>query len=271
MGWMNTKSSSTLRYLESHEVFTLEEYFATVDPAVSERTRYGNLQNAIERDQAYRIRRGLYASNLGVYRDRVPNVFFVAAKTADDAVISHHSALEAHGVAHTPFRTVYFSSAQKIADFEVRGYRFHRVAPPKSGFELQPGESVTRVRAGEAIVRASDKERTLVECVGDLRLAGGIEELLRSLGGFSSISGSRVAEYARRLCSPTVVARAGWVMEMFAEQWRVDVSVFDEMRVALGRGTYRLLPASDARAVEFVARWRLYVPAGLPYSEWSRG
>jgi predicted transcriptional regulator of viral defense system len=268
---MNTKSSTTLRYLESNEVFTLEEYSAAVDPAVAERTRYDNLQNAIERGQAYRVRRGLYASNLGVYRDRVPNVYLVAAKAAEGAVITHHSALEAHGVAHTPFRTVYFTSSHKIGDFEVRGYRFHRVGLPASTHAAMPDQFVTRVRVGEAIVPVSSKERTLIDCVCDLRLAGGIEELLRSLGGFTSVSGLRVAEYARGLTSPTAVARAGWVLEMFGEGWRVDASVLDGMRAALGRGTYRLMPISDGRPVQFVARWRLYVPAGLPYAEWVRG
>jgi predicted transcriptional regulator of viral defense system len=268
---MDTKSSAALRYLESHEVFTLEEYLLTVDETVTERTRYSNLQNALRRGQAYRIRRGLYASNLGVYRDRVPNVFLVAAKTVSDAVITHHSALEAHGVAHTPFRTVCFSCTQKVADFEVRGYRFRRVPPPNFAHGLQSGEWVARVRVGEVIVPASSKERTLVDCVSDLALAGGIEELLRSLGGLTSVSGHKVAEYAGLAGSPTVAARVGWCLELFAEQWRIDDAVLERLRGVVGRGTYRLLPASDPRPVEFVAKWRLYVPAGLPYGEWTRG
>lgn len=268
---MNTKSSSTPRYLESHEVFTLEEYMTVVDSAVSGRTRYTNLQNAIERGQAYRVRRGLYASNMGVYRDRVPNVFLVAAKAAEDAVITHHSALEAHGVAHAPLRTVYFTSARKMGDFETRGYRFHPVAPPVPACAARLNEFVTRVRVGEAIVPVSTGERTLVDCLRDLQLGGGLEELLRSLGGFTSLSAERVADYARLLSSPTLNARAGWVLGMFGERWRIDISVLDELRVPLGRGTYRLVPASGRRPLRFVARWRLYVPAGLPYDEWARG
>ncbi|MCZ7663096.1 MAG: hypothetical protein M5U22_09280 [Thermoleophilia bacterium] len=269
---MNTKASATLRFLEDHEVFTLEEYVASVDPTVSERTRYANLQNAVARGSAYRVRRGLYASNIGVYRDRVPNVYLVAAKAAKDAVLTHHTALEAHGVAHSPLRTVYFTSVTKIRDFEVRGYRFRRVAPP-----LVPGSSatlsgfVTRIRAGQAIVPVSTKERTLVDCLRDPSLAGGLEELLRSVGGFTSMSPERVAAYARLLGSPTLAARAGWTLEMFADSWRVDTSVLEEMRDLLGRGTYRLLPAIGESKREFVARWRLYVPADLPYREWTRG
>lgn len=267
---MNTKPSRTLRFLEENQVFTLEEYLGAVDPTVSERTRYTNLQNAVRRGQAYRLKRGLYASNLGVYRDRVPNVMLIAAKSADDAVASHHSALEAHGVAHSPLRTVYFTSGQKISPFEVRGYRFRRVSPPRMSEAASTLEQyTTRVRVGDVLVPATTKERTLVDCVHSVRLAGGLEELLRSLGGFTSMSAAAVEEYARLLGSPTVFARVGWVMELFEDVWRSDPEPLERMRRDMGRGTYRLLPGAGRQ--EFVARWRLYVPADLPYGEWVRG
>jgi len=264
------KSSSTLRFLEGHEVFTLEEYLGAVDPAVTERTRYTNLQNAVRRGQAYRAKRGLYASNLGVYRGRVPNVFLLASKAAGDAVVSHHSALEAHGVAHSPLRTVYFTSGQKIGDFEVRGYRFHRVALPEVSDPDATFESYsTRLRAGEALVSVTTRERTLVDCLRDIRLAGGLEELLRSLGGFTSMSTAALTSTVCQFESPTIRARVGWTCEMFQDDWGVDSEFLDAMSQGLGRGTYRLLP--HARRQEFVARWRLYVPADLPYADWARG
>lgn len=267
---MNTKTSATLRFLESHEVFTLGEFMAEVDSAVSERTRYANLQNAVARDLAYRVKRGLYASNLGVYRDRVPNVHLVAAAAASDAVVSHHSALEAHGVAHTPMRTVYFTSAHKVDDFQVRGYRFHRVALPRtSDPQATLEEFVTRARTGDALVPVTTKERTFVDCLSNLALSGGLEELLRSLGGFTSMSAVEVARYAGVLGSPTLTARAGWALELFADVWHVDHSVLEEMRRSLGRGTYRLLPGGARQT--FVSRWRLYVPADAPLEEWTRG
>src|SRR5450756_780569 len=106
---MNTKPSMTLRFLESREVFTLDEFMTAVDPGVSERTRETNLRNAVKREQARRLARGLYASNVGVFRDKTPNVLLVASKAAPDSVLVYHTALEAHGVAHTPARTVYLS------------------------------------------------------------------------------------------------------------------------------------------------------------------
>jgi len=37
----------------------------------------------------------------------------------------------------------------------------------------------------------------------------------------------------------------------------------------VGRGSYRLLRSEEPQ--RFVSRWRLYVPADLPYGEWMRG
>jgi len=263
------KTSSTLRFLERNEVFTLQEFLGSVDHTVSERTRYANLVNAVRRGQAYRVRRGLYVSNVGAYRDRVPNVFLVAAKAAPDAVVSHHSALELQGAAHTPLRTVYFTSERRLAAFQARGYRFARLAPPRRLSHSDLFSGVATARSGDALVPVTTRERTLVDCLRDVGAAGGLEELLRSLGGYPSLSTEALHEYLRIVDSPTVTARVGWVLDLFAEQWEVDDSFLDELSRMIGRGSYRL--ARTEAQQQFVARWRLYVPAGYPYDEWVRG
>jgi predicted transcriptional regulator of viral defense system len=267
---MATKSSATLRYLESHGVFKLDEYLRSVDLTVDERTRYLNLRNALSRGQAYRVTRGLYASNLGSFRDRVPNVYAVAAAAADDAVVSHHTALELAGVAHTPFRTVNFTSSSRVAPFEVRGYRFERVAPP-AAVAAYPDAFVTSARAEETLVPVTTRERTLVDCLRRPTLAGGVEELLRSVGGFTSMSANAVHDYTRLLGSPTLAARAGWVLSMMAESWVVSSGELEVLRRSLGRGTHWLEPKRPGVTYDFVAQWRLYVPSGLPYEGWLRG
>ena len=272
---MNTKQSATRLFLESHEVFRVEEFESAVDPDVSPRTRESNLRNAVRRSQAYRLARGLYASNVGVFRDRVPNVMLVAAKAAPDAVLAYHSALEVHGVAHSPAKSVYFLSGGKISPFEVRGYRFRR-APDLESRRGQPRQSdgssrVTQVRTGDSLVRVTDRERTCVDCLYRLDLAGGLEELLRSVGSFSTVSAENVAGYVCSLGSPTLVARVGWLMSLMREDWLVDPAPLDDLRRVLGRGTYWLQRRRPGVRYEFVSEWRLYVPAGLPFLDWLRG
>ena len=269
---MNTKTSTTLRYLESHEVFTLEEFLDSVDPSVGRRTRYLNLQNAVKRGQAHRLTRGLYASNLGLFRDRVPNPLLVASKVAPGAVAAYHSALEGHGVAHTPSRTVYFTAAGKARSFEARGYRFRQVSPPRGGGRAPAlDEFVSAARAGDVLVPVPSRERTLVDCLARLDLAGGLEELLRSLGGFTTVSSELVRSYTHVFASPTYAARAGWVLSLQADAWRPAPGPLAAMRRSLGRGTYWLERRRPGADYTFVAEWRLYVPAGLPLREWLAG
>ena len=269
---MNTKPSMTLRFLESHEVFTLDEFKTAVDPGVSERTRETNLRNAVEREQALRLARGLYASNVGAFRDKTPSVLVVASKAAPDAVLAYHTALEAHGVAHTPARTVYFLSSKTVAPFTVRGYRFRRVAAKAARHSsLTTTSSVTEVRAGDVLVPVTTRERTLVDCLDRLDLAGGLEELLRSVGSFTTMTSEHVARYVETFGSPTLVARAGWLLDLMSDDWLSDPSPLRAMRHSLGRGTYWLQRRRPGVDYEFVSTWRLYVPAGLPYREWLRG
>jgi len=171
---MNTKASQTLRYLEAHEVFTLQEYLCAVDPHVRPRTRYNNLRNAQRREQAARV-------------------------------------------------------------------------------------------------AATSPERTLVDCLRRLPPAGGLEELLRSLGGFGAMKAEDVAAYVRVLGSPSLAARAGWPMSMMSAQWRFDAGPLSALRSMLGRGTHWLGRRRPGEQYEFVAAWRLNVPAGLPYEEWLAG
>jgi predicted transcriptional regulator of viral defense system len=270
--FMNTKPSQTLRFLETHEVFTLQEYLSTVDPEVGRQTRYNNLQNALRREQAARVARGLYASNLGVYRDAVPNALLVAAKAAPDAVISHHSALEAHGVAHSPFRTVYYTTNRRHAAFEFRGYRFLAVAAPAALRRRASNERfVQRVRAGRVLVSATSPERTLVDCLHRMEFGGGLEEFLRSVGGFLNVRSEEVAAYVRELGSPTLAARAGWLMSMMMEEWRPDPRALSDLRALLGRGTYWLERRRPGERWDFVSSWRLNVPADRPYAQWLAG
>ena len=148
---MNTKPSMTLRFLEAHAVFTFDEFMAAADPEVSKRTRETNLRNAILRQQAYRITRALYASNIGVYRDVPPNPLLVAGKAAPDAVLAYHSALEAHGVAHSPARVATFLSSRKVTPFDVGGYQFRR-GPDLAARAGTPEAGVTHARVDDMLV-----------------------------------------------------------------------------------------------------------------------
>jgi predicted transcriptional regulator of viral defense system len=261
---------STREFLERHAVFTPAEFRAALPPETSPSTVLNRLKQAHERGYVERIRHGVYASRVGLFSDTLPDPLLIASRLADDCVIAYHSALEAHGVAHAPFRRVTLLSARASFKVEFHGYEFVVLRPAKS---LLSGEtwksSVTQLRRGNELVTVTSRERTLVDCLNSLKWAGGIEEVLRSVGSFPSLNVENVIAYLDLLGSASTVARVGWVLSADPDLWRVTQAELDSLRSRLRKGPYFLDDRS--RSGKLVREWRLYVPEHLDPAGELRG
>jgi predicted transcriptional regulator of viral defense system len=189
-----------------------------------------------------RIRHAVYVSRVGVFTDTLPDPLLIGSRLAHEYVIAYHSALEAHGVAHAPFRRVTLLSAQTPFRVEYRG---------------------------NDLVTVTSRERTLVDCLDGLKWAGGIEEVLRSVGGFPSLNVDGVIAYLDLLGSASTAARVGWVLSADPDLWKVTPAELAALRSRLGKGPCFLDDRS--RSNKLVPEWRLYVPEYLDPTEELRG
>lgn len=257
---------STRGFLGRHAVFTTAEFRAALPPETSSSTVLNRLKQAHERGYVERIRHGVYASRVGVFADTLPDPLLIASRLVRDYVIAYHSALEAHGVAHAPFRRVTLLSAQTPFTLEYRGHEFVVRRPPKSLLGDDAWKTSTvQLRRGNELVTVTSRERTLVDCLDGLKWAGGIEEVLRSVGGFPSLNVEGVIAYIDQLGSASAAARVGWVLSAEPGLWRVTPSELGALRSRLGKGPYFLDDRS--RPSKLVREWRLYVPEHLEPAE----
>lgn len=241
-------------YLEEHHVFSLEEFRGELGEG---RTPYNLLVRATKKGLADRVMRGVYVSRAGRFAQTDPDPYLVAARVSADVVMVYHSALELHGLAHSPTRRVQFFSSVQTAPFTYRGFEFRRfqtqqISAPDSV------QSTTLVRRPDGVVRVTTRERTLVDCLNRSDLSGGLEEVFRSLSGLPYVDASNVLAYLKSLSSPTAVARTGWLLEQRASEWYVSDEALEEMRSMLGKGPYYL--SRDNEAGRWVPEWRLYLP-----------
>lgn len=255
---------SVQSYLEEHQVFSLEEFRGELGEG---RTAYNLLVRATKKGLADRVRQGVYVSRAGRFSQRDPDPYLIAATVAQDAVMVYHSALELHGLAHSPSRRVQYSTMKAAAVFTYRDFEYRRYAPPRTrDTELLSVQSTTLVRRPDGVVRVTTRERTLVDCLNRTDLAGGLEEALRSLAGVPYVDASNVLAYLKELRSATAVARTGWFLEQRAQEWYVSEDAMQQMRAMLGKGPYYLSRANQAGT--WVPEWRLYLPG--PASEVER-
>jgi len=192
------------QYLNTTQVFTAEDFRRAFPDSVTDRNL---LVRAVGNGRVDRLRRGLYVSRAEAYLHAKASAFDIAAKAAGDAVFCLLSALQLHGVLHNvSFRTMFYT-AHKIARFEYDRQEYWPIRRPAAPIEVRSLLTLAGRR-----YQVTTKEQTLVDCLDRVRLAGGPENTLRSVGGFRQFDMNHLLGIAERSTN-SLRARLGWVLQ----------------------------------------------------------
>ena len=190
-----------------------------------------------------------------------PDFFALASRMALDAVLGYHTALEAHGVAQSVFERFTFLTWSKTRGTSFRGRRFVPVRPRASlaaaDFGLAWAESLER--RGIAI-RVTTIERTVADVLDRPGLAGGIEEVWRSLQAVPAVDPAALERYVLALDSRTAAAKVGFYLESRREELAVPDAMLERLRARIPRSPVYM---ARERRGRLVARWALIVPSVL--------
>ena len=209
------------------------------------------LRLAVKSGSVERVRRGLLVSNYGRFEGAPVDPFAVVAVADKGAIVSYHSACEAHGVAHNVGFVCQFRSDSIRKAFAFRGVEYK----PCGGVGCTWAKTV---RSGGSDVRVTTREQTIVDCLDKPRLAGGAEEAVRSVSAFAYIDTAALLGIVRTKGAQTA-SRVGWLLSEKREDWHVDDDALDELRGAIGSGPHRLgRPGSSRRG--WSREWRLLLP-----------
>ena len=215
-----------------------------------------------------RVRRGLYAT---VPRGlspvaATPDVFLLASKMTEDAVLSFHTALEFHGRAYSTSQDVTVWSAAPARAFEFREQRFRAVVPAGAAARQRMRVGVQQAERQGLDLQVTTLERTLVDVLDRPDLAGGWEEVWRSLETVEFFDLDQVVSHVRLLGNATTAARVGFYLEQHAQLLQVG-----EVHL---RALRRLRPAQPrymdgSRGGKWVAAWNLVVPEAVFDRSWE--
>lgn len=252
-------------------VFTLADLRNTLDQEHSrnKRSREALVSYHLRHGHLIRIRRGLFAGvPPGADPESYPvDPYLVAAKSADDAVLAYHTALEVHGKAHSVFERYFFQSNKPLRPSTFRTYRFQCVLFPKALREKKQQQFATKVveRAGLDI-RVAMLERTLVDVLDRPELGGGWEEAWRSLETVEYFDLDLVVEYVKLLGNRTTAAKVGFYLQRNAKALMVEDRHLNPLR--------HLRPAQPhylerGKPGKLVGDWNLVVPPSLDGKTWE--
>jgi predicted transcriptional regulator of viral defense system len=206
-----------------------------------------------------RAREGVYAA--------VPPEFLGSHFEVDRYILAHrssgslgalafHSALELHGVAHSPFTTVYYLSTKKARPFAFQDIAYRSVWTSRLF-------GVTSAGRNGVEVDVTDKERTLLDCLRRPDLCGGLEELLKSAEGLALLDPGKLMEYLRRFGERSLYQRTGLVLSTLQDRIRVPDDLLGRLRDRVGPNAYYLYPGMRTGHSKLVKEWNVIVPRNL--------
>ena len=256
----------------SHPVFTGKEFaeHLSLGGRNGARTKDSILSYHTETGRIVRIRRGLYAAAPPGYDgDSFPiDPYLIASRLTRDSVLTHHTALQFHGRAHSVWRQFTYQATRPAApmSFQANVFRGTRFPSALVNRDSQLFGVLTVERANVSL-RVASLERTLVDVLNRHRYSGGWEEVWRSLESVEFFDLDRVVEYALLLDNATTLARVGFFLEQHRDTLMVDEAHLACLRRHRPGQTHYLDRAR--RGGRLVPTWNLVVPTDVLERSWA--
>ena len=255
----------TDRFLTRHQVFSLQELREAMGGPSPSAVRTW-LKFHASRRRLKVLERGLYATvQPGDDPENVSaNPYLVAAALRPDGVFAYHSALTLLGAAHSEWSVVTILSRRRRRPLALRTARVEVLPHPVS--LVRKGATHIGVRPVpylDTSIRVTGPERTLVDGFRQLRLVGGLEELVTSAAGFASLDLEQLAVVLGAYELRILYAAVGW----FLETYRAHFFVPDDFLTRLENQrpiAPQYLPRrarADSDEGRLVSRWNLILPA----------
>jgi predicted transcriptional regulator of viral defense system len=259
---MQPRPHKTASFLSAHPVFTRAEFAATFGHPTSAAKVTSLLRHHLRAGNIKRVSREVYAAvPAHLPADRmVIDRFAAASKLRSDGVLGFHSGLELHGIAYSEFNEVQLVSAGRteLVDLPFGACRF--ITPPKALVVAGKADYLTMIMDRQRVaVRVTAVERTLVDVLHRPELAGGTEEVLKSLDLIRYLDPAKIADYVELLDNRSIASVSGWWLEKRRSALGVTDDVLTRLRARLPRSKHYALGAEPGHAV-LVEPWRVLLP-----------
>lgn len=177
------------------------------------------------------------------------NRYEIGCNSVPHAYISYHSAMAYYGLENQVFSRIYISAPKRFRSFEF-SFIEYVYAPDK--FREGVIKDATRN------IYVTDIERTIIDCIDRLDLAGGYEELYYNLELIGDLDENKLLFYLSLYNKRVIYQKAGFFLSPLKEQMKLSNTFFDICKQKLGNSTRYLTDKYESKV--YIPEWKLYVP-----------
>jgi predicted transcriptional regulator of viral defense system len=223
------------------------------------------LSTLVKRGWLQRVEKGKYLIlpfEAGREREWTEHEFIIASYLIQPYYIGFRSALNYYGYTEQVSRTVFIASTRRKlkSSLEISGvtYRFVSISERKLFGAKQ-------ISIDGYQVNISEPEKTVVDCLDQLRYCGGISEVAKALWyGRDELDLVKMAEYSRRNGNRAASQRLGYLIEMLGLKTEKAVDILLQ---SISKRYAALDTLSEPKG-KYIDRWKVIV--NVPDDELSQ-
>ncbi len=220
----------------------------------------GNLNSAKDLLQNYKkqrlvsqVRRDLYVATDLVSKQSLVNKFEIAGKITPTSYIAYQSAMEYHGLAHQVFYDVWVSSSNRFSSFEFEGINYQYCESKTLSGIIDVGTN--------SVIRVSNLERTVVDCIDKIERCGGLEELIQCFSLITYLNEELLLDYLQAYDKQILYQKAGFILEHFKHEVKLSKDFFDLCKQKMGKSTSYLTDQSES--THYFKAWKICAPMNI--------
>ena len=199
------------------------------------------------------VRRDLYVATDLANKVSLASKFEIAGHITPSSYLSYHAALEYHGLANQVFYELYISSGEVFNNFSFEDISY-TFCPSK----LQTGivNPVT-----DPLVRVTDLERTILDCIDRIDLSGGLEELVECFAIITYVNEDKLSYYLSQFNKQVLYQKTGFILSYFQKEMRLSDIFFEQCKAQTGKSTRYLTERQESNA--YFKEWKLCAPQNI--------
>ena len=199
------------------------------------------------------VRRDLYVATDLANKVSLVNKYEIAGRLTPSAYLSYHAALEYHGLAHQFFYELYVSSKKKFKSFYYEGITY-------SFYQSKTHVGVVNP-ATDPLVRLTDIERTIIDCIDRIDLSGGVEELIECFAIITYVNEEKLLDYLSHFNKQFLYQKTGYILGYFQKEMKLSDTFFELCKSKIGKST-RYLTDKQGSDIYF-NEWKLCAPRDI--------
>jgi predicted transcriptional regulator of viral defense system len=212
------------------------------------------LYDLVKRGWLRRIEKGKYflvPLTVEANKPYTINQFLIASKLVYPYYIGFWSMLHYYGYTEQLVNTIFVVSPKKKRNLSLLGidYKFVKTHEKKI-FGL------AEIKINDMVVRASDKEKTLLDCLDHPEYCGGITEVAKGIwNSREEIDSVKMLNYAKKMSNSAVIKRLGYLLEILEMNKKIPIRSLQKM---IKKGFSLLDPLLPHKG-QYNSQWNLIV------------